>query len=177
MEMLFCNEGFSNQELTQQQLSYPELKQTPADSSAIQCNEARELVERSCFSRALQELRGDSGERGSSRERKRLTEVLCSEEKLLAMKTTEINSLLRKAAVSQEQWRSIKGEKRKIRKKMNKRASDQRSKEMQLECNSEVVARQKQKLELQAEIEYLERECQFYLMGVDRLQREARYTN
>ena len=149
------------------ELTHPELELL---SSVVRAKRGPAQLPGATLAQVLRELR--TGAAGKGVDKRRLVEVLSSEDKLLRIKTTDINNLLRKARVSEEQWRAIKTAKRKIRKKVNKRASDGRSKREQVECETELGAALRERQGLLAEIASLERECEFYLVSMDRLQRE-----
>ena len=163
-------------ETAQQEILHSEGQQAEKEliigSSVIRLQRAPLRASSGTLSEVLRELRSKTGDRGW-RERELLIEVLSGEDKLQTINTTEINNLMKKARVSEENWRTIKTAKRKIRKKLNKRVSDKRKKNKLQESKDDVEVCQAEKERLLAEVEYLERECELYLIGIDRLSKEG----
>ena len=102
--------------------------------------------------------------RTGSKEEGKLIGILRNEEAFLKIKTTELNNLLSSVYLPSGYWDAIKWEKRKIRKKINKRISDDRKKKCYLKCERELWMCRDERDRLQAEKDQLQREVWFYEM-------------
>ena len=84
----------------------------------------------------------------------KLVEVLKSEEELWEIKVKELNMLINHVSLSDEEIKAVKGKKKQIRKKMNKRASDYKKRELEIRSQ---IAKKKEleaiKISLQMEIQ------------------------
>ena len=100
--------------------------------------------------------------RTGTKEEMKLIGILKNEEEFLKTKTTELNSLLSSVFLPHGHWDAIKWEKRKIRKKINKRVSDDRKKMCHLECEREVAECRDERDRLREERDRLQREVWYY---------------